>query len=131
MSEGKSPKKSATFTRGMEQLGSILDDRNIEALIKRIGDNFEKYSVEEADPKKHKVFWWEQICKHYYPEEWADPKQKNLAFKRVLGQTSKFTLGEIRSIFERSMRWRKNPPALFWKLVREKQAEIRRQIGKI
>lgn len=117
---------------GMKTLGGILTSKDIEALVNRIGtqfENFERAAVRtEKDSKK---FWWGQICRHLFSEEWEDSRNKNLIFKKILGQTHNFTLGEIRSIFEKAVRWRKNPPALFWKLVREKQAEIRKQITKV
>jgi len=49
-------------------------------------------------------------------------------FEKVLYQTGKFTVNEIREIYTAAKNWRKNPPALFWKLIREKQEEIKNQL---
>ena len=50
-------------------------------------------------------------------------------FKKILGQTKQFTTQEIRSIFEEAKGWQTNPQALFWKLIREKQQNIKQQIA--
>ncbi|MCY4577276.1 MAG: hypothetical protein OXB96_02520 [Candidatus Kaiserbacteria bacterium] len=51
-------------------------------------------------------------------------------FKKILGQTKQFTVEEIRDIFTQAKSWQVNPKALFWKLIREKQQEIKTQIAK-
>ena len=48
-------------------------------------------------------------------------------FKKILGQTKEFTIQEIREMYNSAKSWKKNPPALFWKLIREKQEEIKKQ----
>ena len=45
-------------------------------------------------------------------------------FKKILGQTKEFTILELRGIFDESRSWEKNPAALCWKLIRQKQKEI-------
>ena len=50
-------------------------------------------------------------------------------FRKILGQTRQFTAEEIRNIFDEAKAWQINPQALFWKLVREKQEQIRTQIS--
>lgn len=115
---------------GFHTVSDILGG-DIEAVVRRLSAHFNKVSKEQAwTEKDSKRYWWEQICRHLFPEEWGDPKTKNLIFRKVMGQTSKFTLGEIRYCFESSIRWRKNPPALFWKLVKTKRAEIKTQLSK-
>lgn len=49
-------------------------------------------------------------------------------FRKVMGQTGKMTEGEITDIFMKARSWKKNPSALFWKLIREKQVKIRAQL---
>ena len=50
-------------------------------------------------------------------------------FKKILGQTHQFTVEEIRDIFNQAKSWQVNPKALFWKLIREKQQEIKTQLA--
>ena len=50
-------------------------------------------------------------------------------FKKLLGQTRQCTVAEIRAIFDESRSWSVNPQALFWKLLREKQVKIKKQIA--
>lgn len=52
----------------------------------------------------------------------------NKSFKKILGQTKQFTVREIRETFDEAKAWQTNPQALFWKLVREKQQEIKNQL---
>ena len=50
-------------------------------------------------------------------------------FKKILGQTRQFTTEEIRHLFDQARSWKVNPQAFFWKLIREKQEEIKQQIN--
>jgi hypothetical protein len=114
--------------QGFHTVGDLVGD--VDTIVRRLTAHFNKVAKENAwSEKDSKRFWWEQICRHLFAEEWNDPKTKNTIFRKVMGQTSKFTLGEIRYCFESAIRWRKNPPALFWKLVKAKRAEIKKQLG--
>lgn len=117
-----------THTSGLTQFSDLMAGKDIDALIARLGRQYEAVEKETADPKKRKQFWWEQITKRFYPEEWEDPKERTAAFKRVMGQTSKFTLGEIRYCFESSLR-KRIPRAYFWALVKKKREEIKKQLA--
>ncbi len=67
-------------------------------------------------PTSSRAHLIQQICDSLFDGE---------DFKKILGQTKEFTNEEIRNIFDTSYSWKKNPQALFWKLVREKQEEVR------
>jgi hypothetical protein len=115
-------------TNGLVQFSDLISKESVDNLIRRLEKNFEIFSAEanSRDPKRFKKFWWEQICKHLFAEEWEEDKSK--IFKKVMGQTNQFTLEEIKGIFEQAVRWRTNPPALFWKLVRVKRQQIKEQL---
>lgn len=49
-------------------------------------------------------------------------------FTKILGQTKDMTISEIRGIYDASKSWNVNPPALFWKLLKEKNKEIKKTI---
>lgn len=116
-------------TDGLQPVSSLLAGKNIDQLIARLARQYEAVEKETNDPKKRKQFWWEQITRRFYPEEWEDPKERTKSFKRVMGQTSQFTLDEIRYCFETSLR-KRIPRAYFWFLVKKKRAEIKAQLGK-
>ncbi|MDD9868102.1 MAG: hypothetical protein OXU73_02125 [Candidatus Campbellbacteria bacterium] len=61
-------------------------------------------------------------------QEICDDMLSQNDFEKVLYQTGKFTVDEIREIYHTSKNWKKNPPALFWKLIREKREEIKNQL---
>lgn len=114
-------------TNGLKNVGEILQDKNLENLIQRIGKNFENLSHKTSDPKEHRKFWWEQACKNLYPEEWAVKEERNKIFKKIMGQTSQFTVGELRFIVQSSLR-KRIPRAYFWFLVKKRRAEIKAQL---
>ncbi len=79
-------------------------------------DSFLKNKKNPTSQRAHLI---QQVC---------DTLFDDTHFKKILGQTHQFTVAEIQEIFEEAKNWEINPQALFWKLVREKQSEIRKQI---
>ena len=70
-------------------------------------------------PTSERAHLIQQICDTLFSDK---------EFKKILGQTRQFTTAEVRKIFNDAKAWQINPRALFWKLVREKQTEIRDQL---
>ena len=79
-------------------------------------NSFLKNSKRPTSQRAHTV---QRICDTLFDDR---------EFKKILGQTRQFTVPEINEIFDRAKSWETNPRALFWKLVREKQEEIKQQL---
>ncbi len=84
-----------------------------------IGRHIPSFLKDKKNPTSERAHVIQTIC---------DTLFDDTQFKKILGQTRQFTVSEIRSIFDQSKGWEKNPQALFWKLLREKQVLIRDQI---
>ena len=108
----------------MKILADLLTPQRLEQILSRIQQEGDIIEASENDPKQKRKFWWTQICEHILKEEYQN--NKGGTFKKIMGQTHLFTTGELRYIFETSYRWRKNPPALLWKLIREKNKELKK-----
>ncbi len=85
-----------------------------------IGSHIERFMVSNQNrPTSERAHLIQMVC---------DTLFDDTHFKKILGQTHQFTLEEIRDIFNQAKSWHVNPKALFWKLVREKQREIKTQL---
>ena len=89
--------------------------RGIKSLIQSYTNKKEKGATSE------RAVLIQQICDVLFDDG---------AFKKILGQTHQLTIDEIREIFESAYRWKVNPQALFWKLLKEKNAEIKKSLKK-
>ena len=87
--------------------------------MKPIGERIQTFLGTKKNPSSQRAHLIQQIC---------DTLFDDTQFKKLLGQTRQCTTQEIRDIFDTAKAWKKNPQALFWKLVREKQEEIKTQI---
>ena len=70
-------------------------------------------------PNSRRAYVLKQICDAFFA-----PKD----FKKILGQTKSLTIQEIEDIYHRAKSFEKNPPALFWKLLREKNLDIKNKL---
>ncbi len=75
---------------------------------------------EKKKPSSERAYFLQKICENIF----ADQKQ----FKKILGATKLFTVDEIRDIYDKAYSWKTNPPALFWKLLKEKNEEIKKEM---
>ena len=80
-----------------------------------------KFLKNKKNPTSKRAHLIQQVCDTLFDET---------HFKKILGQTKDFTVDEIQDIFNQAKQWNKNPPALFWKLVKEKQKDIKKQISR-
>ncbi|MDI9325589.1 MAG: hypothetical protein QM526_02305 [Alphaproteobacteria bacterium] len=93
--------------------------------IKKINTLVESYLSNITSTRKNRLptsersVLLEEICTFLF-----DKKD----FKKILGQTKIFTVKEIRDIYSLSKK-AKNPPAYFWKLLRNKQQNIAKHIA--
>ena len=85
-----------------------------------LGGNIDKFFKDKKNPTSQRSHLIQQVCDTLFDDTY---------FKRILGQTKKFTVGEIRAIYDEARSWDVNPQALFWKLVREKQNMIKEQLS--
>ena len=87
--------------------------------MKSMKENIDKHLKQRKNPTSARAYLIQQICDQMFSDK---------EFKKILFQTGKFTVREIREIYDQARSWQVNPPALFWKLVRQKQVEIKKQI---
>ena len=87
--------------------------------MEHISDSINKL-YKSKSPTSQRAYVLQRICDDLFTQD---------DFKKIMGQTSKMTVPEIIEIFDQARSWQKNPQALFWKLVREKQKEIGKQIN--
>ena len=73
------------------------------------------FSDEKKKPSSERAYIIQTICDDFFTQK---------DFQKVLMQTSEMTLDEIREIYDKAKSWKTNPPALFWKLVKEKRSDI-------
>ena len=86
-----------------------------------LGNHIERFMVSDQNrPTSERAYLIQMVC---------DTLFDDTHFKKILGQTHQFTVEEIRNIFNQAKSWDVNPKALFWKLVREKQQEIKAQLA--
>ena len=85
-----------------------------------LGSKIESFLQNKKNPTSQRAHLIQHIC---------DTLFDDTHFKKILGQTKQFTVSELHAIFDEARSWNKNPQALFWKLIREKQAAIRDQIS--
>ena len=89
-------------------------------IMDTLGKHIQRFMVNDQNrPTSERAHLIQLVC---------DVLFDNTHFKKILGQTSQFTVEEIRDIFNQAKSWEVNPKALFWKLVREKQQEIKTQL---
>ena len=87
--------------------------------MKTLDSHIEKFLKKGNRPTSERAHLIQTIC---------DTLFDDTHFKKILGQTRQCTVHEIRDMFTQAKSWHVNPGALFWKLVREKQQEIKKQI---
>ena len=87
--------------------------------MKDLGADIDSFLREKKNPTSERAHLIQQICDSLFDDT---------HFKKVFGQTAQFTVPEIRGIFDTARSWETNPQALFWKLVREKQGAVRKQM---
>ena len=85
-----------------------------------LNESIDSFLKHRKNPTSERAYFIQLICDTFFDDTY---------FKKILGQTRQFTVSEIRLIFEEAKSWQVNPQALFWKLVREKQKEVRKQIS--
>ena len=84
-----------------------------------LNTHIQRFFKNEKRPTSERAHLIQTICDTFFDDK---------HFKKILGQTKQFTTKELRTVFEQAKAWKVNPKALFWKLVREKQEEIKTQI---
>jgi len=89
--------------------------------MNQLDEHIAKYLKDKKNPTSERSYIIQYICDSLFDDT---------HFKKILGQTKQFTTEEIREIFSQAKNWDKNPQALFWKLVREKQNDIKKQLKK-
>ena len=72
-------------------------------------------------PSSERAYTIQIICEDMFTQK---------HFERILGQTKEMTVSEIREIYDTAKSWKTNPPALFWKLVKEKRSQIKTDLKK-
>ena len=85
----------------------------------QLGEEINAFLKNKKNPTSQRAHLIQQIC---------DTLFDDTHFKKIFGQTRQFTVTEIREVFDQAKAWKTNPQALFWKLIREKQKDIRKQI---
>ena len=89
--------------------------------MKKIDDLLQKFlHSKRKGPTSERADLIQTICDTLFEQE---------DFKKILGQTSNLTIEEIREILEQAKNWQVNPQALFWKLLKEKNKEIKEQLN--
>ena len=66
----------------------------------------------QRKPKHVRAYYIQLICDDIFVQK---------DFRKILGQTKDLEIDEIKEIYESAKNWKKNPQALFWKLLREKK----------
>ncbi len=90
--------------------------------MRSIKDGLEKYFKGDfKKPTSERSYLIQNIC---------DDLFSNKDFIKLLGQTKLLTLNEIGEIYTKSKNWETNPQALFWKLLKEKNEEIKKELKK-
>ena len=75
---------------------------------------------EKKRPSSERAYFLQKVCDNIL----GDQKY----FKKILGVTKLMTIDEIREIYDTAYGWKKNPPALFWKLIKEKNIAIKKEV---
>lgn len=88
-------------------------------IMRSLGDNLKTFLDNKKNPTSERAHMIQTICDTLFSDK---------DFKKLLGQTKLFTTTEIRAIFDEARAWKTNPQALFWKLVREKQDAVKKQL---
>ena len=88
----------------MDSVGNYLDDYT---------------SGKKRGPTSQRAYLIQQICDDIFDDN---------QFAKLLGQTKLLTANEIRDIYDQAKAWKTNPQALFWKLLKEKNAEIKEKL---
>ena len=70
-------------------------------------------------PTSERAYTIQRVCDNIFSQD---------EFKKLMGATGNLTIDEITDIYDRSVSWKVNPKALFWKLLREKKAEIKKEL---
>ena len=86
----------------------------------RLGKHIGTFLKNKKNPTSERAHLIQQICDTLFDDS---------HFTKILGQTRQCTVSEIRDMFTEAKNWEKNPRALFWKLVREKREDIRKQLA--
>lgn len=68
----------------------------------------------EKKPAHERAYWVQKICDDIF----SNPNSQ-VEFKKILGQTKHLSIDEMKAIYSQSKSWETNPPALFWKLIKE------------
>ena len=75
---------------------------------------------EKKRPASERAYTIQRVCDNIFTQD---------EFKKILGATGNLTIDEIRDIYDQAVSWKVNPKALFWKLLKEKKAEIKKQLA--
>ena len=89
--------------------------------MKDIQGEISKFLRDKKNPTSKRAYYIQQICDTFFTQD---------DFKKILGQTRQLTTAEIQKIFDEARGWKTNPKALFWKLLKEKNAEISAELKK-
>ena len=81
-----------------------------------LADSINSFLENKKNPTSERAHLIQVVCDTLFDDK---------DFKKILGQTKQLTVEEIRTMFEQAKNWQQNPQALFWKLLREKQKEIK------
>ena len=73
------------------------------------------FSDAKKKPSSERAYTIQTICDEFFTQK---------DFEKILGQTKEMTISELRDIYDKAKGWKTNPPALFWKLIKEKKKEI-------
>lgn len=88
--------------------------------MEHISESIKKYNKQKT-PSSERSYVIQCICEEMFTQK---------DFKKLLGQTKQLTTEEIRHIFDAAKSWHKNPKALFWKLLKEKNDSVKTELEK-
>ena len=98
---------------------ALFNDRCYTVYMDTLNAHIQQFFKKGGRPTSERAHLVQMVCDTLFDDK---------HFKKILGQTKQFTVQEIRAVFEQAKSWQVNPQALFWKLIREKQQEIKQQI---
>lgn len=87
-----------------------------------IKNHLEKFLKNKKNPTSERAYLIQTICDSIFDDQ---------DFKKILGQTRNLTVEEIRDIYDEAYRWKVNPQALFWKLLKKKHMSIKKKMESI
>lgn len=101
----------------MENFHKLYNKNN----MKKIKDIISEKLKDQKQITSKRQHLLQRICDDFFTDK---------EFTKIMGQTKNLTEDEIEKIYVEAKNWKTNSVALFWKLLREKQQKIKKQLKK-